>query len=393
MAVSSATHALSLRAASAVFIAAAALAVGAQDSPDRHAAPREPDGTSPGGPAATLLRTPSVTLTGEVDSNSPAVWELIDGELRFVVLTSVAGRPSRSAGVSLRALSAPSPVVISPWPGEGVWMEAIVRDGDGTWYGFYHNERAAVPCGRTTLVTPRIGAARSNDFGVTWTDLGILIEAPSTTYDCDTFNKYFVGGVGDLSALLDRDADFVYLFFSQYGAAVANQGIAAARFAWADRDAPVGKADIWSNGQWIPGGRIRRGVMAPLLSGIDEGRMRWALPGAMSLFPTKNPWHGSDTEVDAFWGPSVHWNTHLERYVMLLNRAKDETFAQEGIYVSFHHTLENPAGWSNPVRILEGGAWYPQVMGIDPGGTDTEAGQVARFFLRGRSDFLIRFDR
>lgn len=375
-----------------VFVAVASLALGAQSIPDRQAEPRDPDVPSAGSPVTTLLRTPAISLTGEVDSNSPAVWEVIDGAARFVVLTSVAGRPSRASGSSLRALSAPTPVEMSPWPGEGVWMEAIVRHDDGTWYGFYHNERTAVGCG-STLVTPRIGAARSEDFGATWINLGILIEAPSTTYDCDTLNKYFAGGVGDLSATLDRDKQYVYLYFSQYGEAVANQGIAAARFAWADRDAPVGKTYIWSGNVWMPAGRIRRGTMAQLLSGIDDARMRWALPTATPLFPTSNSWHGSDTAVDAFWGPSLHWNTHLERYVMLLNRAKDESFGQEGIYVSFNRSLDTPSAWSLPVRILEGGTWYPQVMGIDPGGTDAEAGQIARFFLRGRSDYLIRFDR
>jgi hypothetical protein len=392
MTFSSSTRPVGMRAALALFVVAAALTAGAQDIPDRHAAPRDPNGAS-SGPTATLLRTPSVTLTGEVDSNSPAVWDLINGELTFVVLTSVAGRPSRASGASLRALSPPTSVVISPWPGEGVWMEAIVRADEGTWYGFYHNERAAVPCGSTTLVTPRIGMARSTDYGLSWINLGILIEAPSTTYDCNTLNKYFAGGVGDLSAALDRDGNFVYLYFSQYGEEVANQGVAAARLLWADRNAPVGKTDIWSGGAWIPAGRIRRGTMSQLLSGIDAMWMRWALPAATPIFPTKNSWHGTDTAVDAFWGPSIHWNTHLERYVMLLNRAKDETFAQEGIYVSFNHDLGNPAGWSSPARIVEGGTWYPQVMGIEPGGTDTEAGQLARFFLRGRSDFLIRFDR
>ena len=390
----SSTGSFGTRSLSLLFVIATGLTAAAQHIPDRSAEPREPDANSSSGPVATLLRTPAVALTGEVDSNSPAVWELIDGEPTFVVMTSVAGRPSRSEGSSLRDLSPPMTVAMVPWPGEGVWMEAIIRDHDGTWYGFYHNERTAATCGgATTLVTPRIGAARSRDFGRTWTNLGILIEAPSSTYDCATLNKYFAGGVGDLSATLDRAGSFVYLYFSQYGQEVMNQGVGAARFLWADRDAPVGKTDIWSQGQWVPAGRIKRSTMAQLLSGIDEKHMRWALPAATSIFPTSNPWHGSDTVVDAFWGPSIHWNTHLERWVMLLNRAKDETFAQQGIYVSFNSNLENAAAWTAPVRILEGGTWYPQVMGIEPGGTDAEAGQVARFFLRGRSDFLIRFDR
>jgi hypothetical protein len=96
--------------------------------------------------------------------------------------------------------------------------------------------------------------------------------------------------------------------------------------------------------------------------------------------------------VDAFWGPAVHWNVYLERYVMLLNRAKDTNWKQEGIYVSFNRRLDDPAGWSQPVKVLSGGRWYPQVMGIEAGtGTDKVAGRSARFFMAGTSEHLIQF--
>lgn len=367
----------------------AVVSAGGQSGPGG-AMPRDSSG---GGPRATLIRAVPLSLTGEVDSNSPAVWELIDGQPTLVVMTSMAGRPSRSSGRSVRELSPAAPVDIVPWPGEGVWMEAVVRADDGTWYGFYHNERVAAPCGSTTKAAPRIGAARSTDFGQTWIDLGILIQAPPSTFDCATRNTYFVGGVGDLSAVLDREHQFLYVYFSQYGAAIGSQGIAAARFAWADRDAPVGKTDVWSGGQWVPAGRPRRGTVAQLLSGIDASRMWWVLPDATPLFATGNPWHDGDAAVDVFWGPSIHWNTHLERYVMLLNKAKDESFGQAGIYVAFNPTLEHAAGWSTPVRILEGGRWYPQVIGSEPGGGDSQAGHTALFFLQGRADHVIQFDR
>jgi hypothetical protein len=90
----------------------------------------------------------------------------------------------------------------------------------------------------------------------------------------------------------------------------------------------------------------------------------------------------------------VHWNTYLEQYVMLLNRASDERWSQEGIYVSFARSLEDPGAWSPPVRLLSGGAWYPQVMGLAFGeGTDKVAGQRARFLMSGISDALIEFRR
>lgn len=83
-------------------------------------------------------------------------------------------------------------------------------------------------------------------------------------------------------------------------------------------------------------------------------------------------------------GPSVHWNTAVQQYVMLLNRTQDDTFAQEGIYVSFAPSLDDPTRWSIPQRLLAGGRWYPQVIGLEIGeGTDKLAGGVARFFIGG----------
>ena len=112
------------------------------------------------------------------------------------------------------------------------------------------------------------------------------------------------------------------------------------------------------------------------------------------IFAAKDSWHDGDSKVDAFWGPSVHWNTSIEQYVMLLNRAKDIHWAQEGIYISYASRLDDPAAWSAPKRLLSGGNWYPQVLGLEAGiGTDKIAGDSARFFMSGQSDYLIRFIR
>ena len=88
----------------------------------------------------------------------------------------------------------------------------------------------------------------------------------------------------------------------------------------------------------------------------------------------------------------MHWNVYLGQYVMLLNHAKDTNWKQDGIYVSFNPRLDNPTGWSTPVKILSGGRWYPQVMGIEAGaGTDKVAGRWARFFMGGSSEHMIQF--
>jgi hypothetical protein len=51
----------------------------------------------------------------------------------------------------------------------------------------------------------------------------------------------------------------------------------------------------------------------------------------LPIFPVLEPWHDEDSVVDAFWGSVGHWNTFLNQYVMLLNRAKNENFDQAGI--------------------------------------------------------------
>jgi hypothetical protein len=322
-----------------------------------------------------LVPAEPLELTGAVDSNSPAVWDLVAGQRQMVVLTSFAGVPSRAVGSDLEALAPAVPVKLRRWTGGGVWMEAVVAAPDGTWYGYYHNEVVATECGETSKVVPRIGAARSRDRGATWFDLGILLEAPPSTFVCNTNNRYFVGGVGDLSVALDRDNQYLYVFFSQYGRTAAEQGVGVARMVWANRDRPVGKLDVWSRGVWLP------------LSGS-------VLTDATPIFLMSRLWHDADEDVDAYWGPTVHWNEYLERFVMLLNRAADESFDQEGIYVSMSAGLDDPSAWSTPAKIMDGGQWYPQVIGIEEGaGTDKLAGEEARFFMSGRSSYIIRFRR
>ena len=79
---------------------------------------------------------------------------------------------------------------------------------------------------------------------------------------------------------------------------------------------------------------------------------------------------------------------------MLLNRARDTKYNQEGIYVSYSPRLDDPRIWPVPVKTLNGESWYPQVVGLDEGiGTDKVAGEWARFFMAGTSQYLIHFTR
>lgn len=337
-------------------------------------------------PSATLIPAITIALPTSADSNSPVVWEQVGITQRLFVFTSFAGRATRHAGAQLGTLTTIGPIDYEePPPLHGVWMEAIIPDVDGTWYGYYHNELPADICDDRIRVIPRIGAARSRDFGATWEDLGILLEAPRGWHNCETRNRYFVGGVGDFSVVLDREAKNLYFFFSQYGNREHAQGVAVGRLAWANRDAPMGRMSVWWRGTtWAPTRRYRS---------MDDA-VYYAYPAGVPIYRVGNDWHDDDAVVDAFWGPSVHWNTHIGQYVMLLNRAEDTDWSQEGIYIAFSTDLSDPSSWSTPRRLLAGGLWYPQVIGIEPGvGTDKVAGERARFFMGGRSQYWIQFSR
>lgn len=325
---------------------------------------------APRTPSARLISTSRFDLPARIDSNNPAVWSLVDGAQRLFVISSWGGVPVRTSGSTLESLRSEGPVAFTSHPGHGVWIEAIIPTDEGTWYGYFHHERSADACGRPDRQLPRIGALRSADRGHTWEDLGIILDAPPGTDACDSANRFVLGGVGDVTAALDADSKDVYLYFSQYSREPKSQGVAVARLAWADRDEPVGKVSVWNAGAWLPAG------------------------AGTPLIPARQPFHDRSGTNDVFWGPSIHWNTYLEQYVMLLNRAKDDQFGQDGIYVSYSPTLSDPTRWTEPTKIFNGGDWYPQVIGTDIGtGTDRTAGKRARFFMTGRSTRLIEFER
>lgn len=317
-------------------------------------------------PTARLQTAAPLRMPHEVDCNTPCHW---DGDTLYVFNST--GHPHRSYGRDLTHLGPSQPIEFDNKVNGGRWIEATWRAADGTLYGWYHLEPGGL-CPGTTLTAPKIGALRSTNNGAAWKDLGIVLEARPGTLKCDAKNGYFAGGHGDFSVMLDPQQKYLYVFYGNYAGDVAEQGVAVARMNWADRDNPAGKIFKWHQG----------GFTEPGLG----GRLTPTFPGFIA-------WERID--CNAFWGPSVHWNTHLEQYVMLLNRSKATNWVQEGIYVSFNKDLANPLGWSKPEKILEGGSWYPVAIGAvdDVRGTDKLAGRVARFFMGQQSNHTIVFAR
>ena len=336
-------------------------------------------------PTARLVPAPRVAVPAAVDSNVSMTWDLVDGAWRLFAFPSSSGVPMRLEGAAIDAMRQTGPLEIIG-PGHGIWFESIIPDESGAWYGYYHHEIPAFECGRSDRSIPRIGSARSFDRGVTWQDLGIVLEAPPGSAACSSANRYVIGGVGDVSAVLPAGGTDLYLYYSQYSRVPAEQGVMVARLAWADRDEPAGKVMIWNEGAWLPPRLVR--------AATEEAPAAWEYPSGTPLVRVTQPWHDGNGAVDAFWGPSIHWNTYLDHYVMLVNRAKNEYYNNEGIYVSYARDVSDPRGWSRPQKILNGGEWYPQVAGLEAAtGTDRQAAQRARFFMTGRSEHFIEFTR
>jgi hypothetical protein len=331
-------------------------------------------------PGATLRAAPLIQFRGanspdpqhpgDTDCNSPLHW---DGETLY--LFNSAGHPWRSEGPDLFHLD--QRYVRTEYNNRangGRWIECTWKAENGALYGWYHNEPGGL-CPGTSLTAPRIGAVRSSDNGAHWEDLGAVIEARTNTLRCDSRNFYFAGGNGDFSVILDGRSEYLYFFISTYAGDVSEQGVAVARMRWSNRDQPIGHVSKWHRGQWTEPGL--GGQVTPIFSAAID-------------------WHRPD--ADAFWGPSIHWNSYLREYVILLNRALDRNWTQEGIYISFNRDLAHPNGWSPPGKImgqLRKEQWYPQVVGLDKSKRETDklAGRVARLFVRGASTWELLFSR
>lgn len=324
------------------------------------------EGAAPG-PRARLEPAPLLEFPADPDCNSPCFWH--DGQLHLFTSNQ---KPSRSVGPDLERLGRPVASVFDDGAKKLRWIEAVHLRKDGILFGLYHREEYLGECpGREYFTVPDIGVARSRDQGRTWTDLGIVLQDHGVRRSCDTPNQFFAGGVGDPSWAIDRGGGHAYVFFSSYTDPVSNQGVQVARVALADLESPVGKVWRWTGTEWDAPGLGGRGTPAV------AARVAW-----------------SDPKADAFWGPSVHWNTHLGQHVVLVNRASDARWTQEGVYVFFARELSRPNTFTAPQKLHEGGSWYCQVIGdAAMQGTDSRAGQSARFFMKGKSRHRVVFER
>ena len=170
----------------------------------------------------------------------------------------------------------------------------------------------------------------------------------------------------------------MYFLFSSYGGDLEEQGISFARMRWIDRDRPLDRfsgqslVQKWDGEGWNADGIAGRSV-------------------AIMHDAAQVSWTSSDNR--GYWGPSVHWNTDLHKFIVLMSRSGGGNYDPDGIYMTYTTTLDDPLSWAAPKLVIaKDQGWYPQVVG-DPAikGTDKLAGARARYFNRGASRFFIEF--
>ncbi|MBY0507793.1 MAG: hypothetical protein K2X03_28025 [Bryobacteraceae bacterium] len=305
-----------------------------------------------------------------VDGNSPGLW--VDGRLKVYTST---GELIKMSGPDLFSLWNDLPPEVDSPAHFPMWIESLWRDpSDGLVYAWYHHEPGGY-CPGKGLTVPRIGALLSRDGGDTFEDLGIVLSSGDPP-DCNAQNRFFAGGHGDFSVVYDQGDGCFYFVFDNYGGPASTQGVSLARLAYEDRATPAGH--VWKHYQGA-----------------------WDQPGvggrSTPVLPVRTAWEKSNT--DAFWGPSVSWNSYLERYVILLNRACCQPgWPQEGIYLAISADLSDPASWSAPVKILTprdigfAPGYYPQLVGKAVGETDSLTSQGSRLFVKGISRWELFFE-
>lgn len=328
---------------------------------------------------------------GRIEGNTPLVWSS-DPAGPLYLFTSDGWSTCRLSCESIEDLGNWLDVVEVelPQPEEGenlaVYIEAIIPDSVGDLYGFYHIEYPICHvedrryrCDSRGMMSPAIGAAVSGDDGLTWKDQGIIISTGHWACDGWIGNGDFIGGNGDFSAVLDLTRTYVYFYYTNYYGGPTEQGIAVARMKWKMRDLEAPAMSVW---KWYEGGWTEKGL---------GGR-------TSAVIQVEEPW--DDPGYDSFWGPAVHYNSYLRAFVMLLNHTSGSAERlcwpadRESIYVSYCFDLDRPYLWTDPKPLTDVEKRhfrYPQIVGMEDGETDREAGQHMRFFLWGRSTKTLTF--
>jgi hypothetical protein len=231
------------------------------------------------------------------------------------------------------------------WDNGGSWLMSVHRLSGNELIGFYHAEdHWCCPRNAEGIAWKSIAVTYSHDNGVTWEPGQQIITSATPKPD-----KPEWGGVGDGVVIWDAANERWVAFYSEQ---VIHMAIS---------EDPLASPGTWY--KWH----------------ADE----FSEPG---LGGQGTPLPGLDLVAGA--NPSVHWNTHLNEWIMVYHG-----WAPAEIFITGSKDLIH---WYTPQSIISssrgGRAWYPTIIGD----SDVQAGESARIYyadltadLRSRN-FVVR---
>jgi hypothetical protein len=178
-------------------------------------------------PATTVYQLPSSAWT---DNNMSGWWDgdqlhFEPGDWEHNDVTYNIGSPYY-VGPNLEAALSSAPLyhVIHPtrrnpdgcwYKAACIWAEGTYNAGNGVVFALIEDEGYRACASVTTLSHWRMGIAKSVDNGVTFDDLGIVLDEPGPDV-CDTVSPYIIGGAGDGNWVIPGDG-YAYVVYSVYG--------------------------------------------------------------------------------------------------------------------------------------------------------------------------------
>lgn len=211
----------------------------------------------------------------------------------------------------------------------GSWLMSVFREEGDNLIGFFHAEDHWYPHYNNNIAWKSLGVTYSSDAGKTWSEGKQIITSPKEKPETPEW-----GGSGDCCVVWDHHNNRWICYYQEHDVYMAVS------------EDPKGAPGTWK--KYYNGAFTEPGL------GGEQTKVPGLTPGA---------------------NPSVHWNTYLEKWVMVWHAWG--TTAQTRISFS-----DDGITWDTPQSIIAseintgGKAWYPTIIGE----TDVKAGQIARIY-------------
>jgi len=216
------------------------------------------------------------------------------------------------------------------WDNGGSWLMSVFRKEGNQFIGFYHAEDHWYPHTDNDIAWKSLAVTYSTDAGKTWAIGKQIITSPSAKPSAPTW-----GGSGDCCVVWDHINKRWMCYYQENWILMAVS---------TDPNGAPGTWKKYYNGAFTSDGL---------------GGQHSKLPGL---------------ENAAGGNPSVHWNTYLQKWVMVWHG-----WAPAVIYIA---SSADGITWDTPQSIISseivsgGKTWYPTIIG----NTDVEAGQIAKIY-------------